>query len=148
MVEATSICSGARMILPVSFRPSYVALALTVVLCACGTTPPTLVEVNLAVVNDLHGYLQPTEQSYWDPTAPKGMRSIRAGGIETLGGLIDDLRQRDGQLLVIGNGDLIGASPALSAMWADEPTILAVRRRLVASRAPILGRVFPTLLPT
>jgi 5'-nucleotidase len=110
------------------FRPTLTALSITLLLSACGTPPPPTVEVNLAVINDLHGYLQPTEQPYRDPTAAEGRRTIRAGGIETLGGLIDDMRKQDAQLLLIGNGDLIGGSPALSAMWADEPTILALNR--------------------
>jgi 5'-nucleotidase len=35
-------------------------------------------------------------------------------------------RKDDPDLLVVGAGDLIGASPAMSSMWADEPTLNAL----------------------
>jgi 5'-nucleotidase len=101
-------------------------LVLTALLTACASSPPAAVEVNLAVFNDFHGYLQPARLTYRDPTAPEGNRTLEAGGIEVLGGVIDHLRQQDSQLLVVASGDLIGGSPPISSLWADEPTIEAM----------------------
>lgn len=107
-------------------------LATALLLCAvaaCSQTPSnpkvTPVEVNIVAINDLHGYLQPNPWSYKDAAGTE--HKVQAGGIATLGGMLDQLRAQDPQLMFIGNGDLIGGSPAISAMWADEPTLQALR---------------------
>ncbi|MCG7372830.1 bifunctional metallophosphatase/5'-nucleotidase [Pseudomonas luteola] len=108
---------------------SYAALgpvALSLLLTACSSAPTQPIEINLAVFNDFHGYLQPARLTYPDSTAPDGKRTIEAGGIEVLGGVINYLRQQDPELLVIASGDLIGGSPPISSLWADEPTIEAM----------------------
>jgi 5'-nucleotidase len=48
---------------------------------------------------------------------------MQAGGIDLLGGALKAWRKEDKDLLFVGAGDLVGASPALSSMWADEPSI-------------------------
>ena len=103
-------------------------LVLLGVLAACSQTPRTTavkpVQVTLVAINDLHGYLQANAWQYKD--ANGGEHTLNAGGIATLGGMLDQLRAQDPQLLFVGDGDLIGASPAISAMWADEPTLEAL----------------------
>ena len=96
--------------------------------CSSLSEPPQPVAVNIVAINDLHGYLQANPFSYKDPQAPGGVRKLAAGGIATLGGMLAQLRQQDPQLLFIGAGDLVGGSPPLSAMWADEPTLDALRQ--------------------
>jgi 5'-nucleotidase len=59
---------------------------------------------------------------------------IQAGGIDTIGAALQAWRKQDPELLLVGAGDLIGASPAISSMWADEPTIGAMN--LLGLRAP------------
>lgn len=95
--------------------------------CSQWQQAPQPVAVNIVALNDLHGYLQANPFSYRDAQAPGGVRRIQAGGIATLGGMLAQLRQQDPQLLFIGAGDLVGGSPPLSAMWADEPTLEALR---------------------
>ena len=109
-----------------ALRPILCASSLGLALLACTGTVPQPVEINVAVINDLHGYLHETEQPYRQPSAADGTVTIRAGGIEILGGVIERLRRQDEQLLLVGGGDLIGASPPMSAIWADEPTIYAL----------------------
>ncbi|MGC5702510.1 bifunctional metallophosphatase/5'-nucleotidase [Pseudomonas sp. NFXW11] len=107
------------------------ALSLALVtLAGCSSLPrePQPVAVNIVAINDLHGYLQANPFGYKDPQAPGGVRKLQAGGIATLGGMLNQLRQQDPQLLFIGAGDLVGGSPPLSAMWADEPTLDALRQ--------------------
>lgn len=105
-------------------------LALTLLfaaLAACShdaARTPATVEVNIVAINDLHGYLQPNPWRY--QAADGSLQTLDAGGIATLGGMLSQLRAQDPQLLFVGNGDLIGGSPALSAMWADEPTLQAL----------------------
>lgn len=97
-------------------------------LAACSQAPSVEpaepVEVNIVAINDLHGYLQASPWSYKD--AAGADHKVVAGGIATLGGMLDQMRASDPQLLFVGNGDLIGGSPPLSAMWADEPTLQAL----------------------
>lgn len=40
--------------------------------------------------------------------------------------MVGELRKQDPQLLLIGAGDMIGGSPPMSSMWADEPTLEAL----------------------
>ncbi|WP_287810542.1 bifunctional metallophosphatase/5'-nucleotidase [Pseudomonas sp.] len=101
------------------------ALTLALALAGCASAPPRPVAVNIVAINDLHGYLQANGYAYKD--ANGSVQRVEAGGIATLGGMLDQLRKQDPQLLFIGAGDLVGASPPLSAMWADEPTLLALR---------------------
>ena len=95
------------------------------------------VEINLVALNDFHGYLQPSPFSYTDPGNPDAVITVQAGGVATLGGLLNKLRQDDPQLLFVGVGDLIGASPPISAMWADEPSLEAMK--LLELRLSSLG---------
>lgn len=114
---------------PTSRLLGALTLALvTLAGCSSLSQPPQPVAVNIVAINDLHGYLQANPFSYKDPQAPGGVRKLQAGGIATLGGMLTQLRQQDPQLLFIGAGDLVGGSPPLSAMWADEPTLDALRQ--------------------
>ena len=113
-------------------------LFLNTLLVSCagpGSREP--VEINLVALNDFHGYLQPSPFSYTDPGNPDAVITVQAGGVATLGGLLNKLRQDDPQLLFVGVGDLIGASPPISAMWADEPSLEAMK--LLELRLSSLG---------
>lgn len=100
---------------------------ITLAGCSQLHQPPQPVAVNIVAINDLHGYLQANPFVYRDAQAPGGVRRMQAGGIATLSGMLTQLRQQDPQLLFVGAGDLVGGSPPLSAMWADEPTLEALR---------------------
>lgn len=95
-------------------------------LLGCAHRPAGEVEITLVALNDFHGYLLPSQYRYIDPAHPQQNRSIEAGGIAALGGLLRELRQQDPELLFVGNGDLVGASPPVSNIWADEPSIMAM----------------------
>lgn len=112
------------------------ALALALAGCAApGAYTPARapVEINLVAINDFHGNLEPSNYNYKPAGADKAQK-IQAGGIPTLAGALDAWRREDKDLLFVAAGDLVGASPALSSMWADEPSIEAMNRMgLVAS---------------
>ena len=88
--------------------------------------PVKPVAINIAAINDFHGNLAATPFTYTDATAPAGKVSLKAGGINALSGVVGELRKQDPQLLLIGAGDMIGGSPPMSSMWADEPTLEAL----------------------
>jgi 5'-nucleotidase len=78
------------------------------------------VSVQLLAINDFHGNLEP-------PSGSSGrINGVDAGGSEYLAThLINDI-QKNPNSLVIGAGDLIGASPLLSGLFHDEPTVEAM----------------------
>jgi 5'-nucleotidase len=85
---------------------------------AAPTSP--LVDVQLLAINDFHGNLDP-------PAGSSGrIGSIDAGGVEYLATHIAQLEATNPNTLVVSAGDLIGASPLLSALFHDEPTIEAM----------------------
>ena len=103
---------------------------------ATATVPAKLVQIELVTLNDFHGNLEPSKY-VWDSVNGGGARTIEAGGIDTIGAALQAWRREDPQLLLVGAGDLVGASPAISSMWADEPTIGAMN--LLGLRASSVG---------
>ena len=94
--------------------------------------------VQLLAINDLHGHLAPNTpgtiqvgccnpvfnssgvQTGWtQETGP-------AGGIGYLAQTVKQLEATNSNTLTVGAGDLIGASPLVSALFHDEPTIEAL----------------------
>jgi 5'-nucleotidase len=112
--------------------------ALTLAGCTTAPAPATPragkpVELNLVSINDFHGNLEASAYKL-APDGGSGKDTIKAGGIDILGGALAAFRKEDKDLLFVGAGDMVGASPALSSMWADEPSIIAMNRMgLVAS---------------
>jgi 5'-nucleotidase len=51
--------------------------------------------------------------------------TIDAGGVEYLATHVNNLRALNPNTVVVSAGDMIGASPLLSALFHDEPTIEA-----------------------
>ena len=75
--------------------------------------------MQILAVNDFHGNLQP-------PSGSSGrIGTINAGGAEYLATHINNLRALNPNTVVVSAGDMIGASPLLSALFHDEPTIEA-----------------------
>jgi len=81
------------------------------------------VQVNIAALNDFHGNLLASPFQYTDAGATV---KLKAGGLGPLSGALAELRQQDPQLLLIGAGDMVGGSPPISSMWADEPSLKAL----------------------
>jgi 5'-nucleotidase len=82
-------------------------------------------KVQLLAINDFHGNLQPpTGSSGRIATGPT--TSVDAGGVEYLATHMNMLREQARRTITVGAGDLIGASPLISALFHDEPTIEAM----------------------
>ena len=92
--------------------------------------------VQLLAINDFHGNLEPPSGSSGviavrkpvpaSPGVPADPGTVAAGGAEYLATQFKTLEQRNPNTLVVGAGDLIGASPLLSGLFHDEPTIEAM----------------------
>ena len=109
----------------VSLVAILVMLLATVV--SAGAKPSGTVNVQLLALNDFHGNLEsPTSSSGCVP-AVSGCPApnVVAGGAEYLATHIANLRALNPNTVVVSAGDLIGASPLLSALFHDEPTIEA-----------------------
>jgi 5'-nucleotidase len=98
------------------------ALALTQPAAAQTAAP---VDLRILAINDLHGYLQPPPGGIRvdDPNDKTKTVAIPAGGVETMATVVNKLREGHENTIFVAAGDLIGASPFLSAMFHDEPTI-------------------------
>jgi 5'-nucleotidase len=110
------------------FHQFPLALAVALALSACApapTVPPAPIAINLVAPNDFHGHLEASKFVYTSARDGKET-TISAGGIDNLAAALQAFRQEDKDLLLVGAGDLVGASPAMSSMWADEPSIVAM----------------------
>ncbi len=112
---------------------AVLALALSGCTAPAARKPALPLEINLVALNDFHGNLEPSKYTYTPPGSTQP-RTIQAGGIDVLKGALDTFRKDDPDLLFVAAGDLVGASPTASSMFADEPSIEALNRMgLVAS---------------
>jgi 5'-nucleotidase len=86
------------------------------------------VELRILAINDFHGYLRPPPGGIRiaDPADRTSKITVAAGGAEHMATLVRQLRQDHNNTIFVAAGDLIGASPFLSAMFHDEPTIEAL----------------------
>src|SRR6202162_3135214 len=110
-------------------RPILPSLALLLAL-SCPLSPsaaqtPAPVEWRILAINDFHGYLRPPPGGIRivDPADKSKKIAVAAGGSETMASLVKELRAGHANTIFVAAGDLIGASPFLSAMFHDEPTI-------------------------
>jgi 5'-nucleotidase len=83
------------------------------------------VDLRILAINDFHGNLKPPPGgiSIVDPADKTRRISVPAGGAEHMATLVKQLRAGHPNNIFVAAGDLIGASPLLSAMFHDEPTI-------------------------
>jgi len=83
------------------------------------------VELRILAINDFHGNLRPPPGGIGiaDPDDKTKKVAVSAGGAEHMATLVGQLRARARNTIFVAAGDLIGASPLLSAMFHDEPTI-------------------------
>ncbi len=86
---------------------------------------PRAVELTILAINDFHGNLRPPALgiSVADPKDKTKRIIVPAGGAEHLATAVAQLRAKKTNSIFVGAGDLIGASPLLSALFSDEPTV-------------------------
>jgi 5'-nucleotidase len=92
---------------------------------ASAQTPPAPVDLRILAINDFHGNLRPSPGgiSIDDPADKTRKITVPAGGAEHMATLVKQLRAGHANSVFVAAGDLIGASPFLSALFHDEPTI-------------------------
>ncbi len=97
---------------------AMVLLVLTIGPAAAGPSPDgRMVPIQILAVNDFHGALAPPGTI----STPTG--NVPAGGAEYLSTWIKSLKAGNPKTVIVSAGDMIGASPLLSALFHDEPSI-------------------------
>jgi 5'-nucleotidase len=112
--------------------------AALLALPAVATAKQSDTHVQLLAINDLHGHLAPNtpgtiQVGCCNPVVNSSgvqtgwtQKTVPAGGIAYLATRIKSLRAGSPNTITVGAGDLIGASPLVSALFHDEPTIEAL----------------------
>jgi 5'-nucleotidase len=96
---------------------AFALLLITPLVLAAGQVRRPPVRVQLLAINDFHGHLEP-------PSGENGLiEGTPAGGAEYLATHLKLAARDHPNSLVVAPGDVIGASPLLSALFHDEPTI-------------------------
>jgi 5'-nucleotidase len=86
----------------------------------------TPVEVQILGLNDFHGNLETPRDPVPLRNADGATAKLRAGGAAQLAATLKRLRSGQAQSVTVAAGDLIGATPLVSAYFLDEPTIRAL----------------------
>lgn len=101
-------------------------------LAGCGTATrwagdpaPAHIDITLIGFNDLHGNMEPPRMAHAVPS-PTGPVAVPAGGMAYFASAIAALKARGPHHAVVSAGDMVGASPLVSSLFLDEPTIEAV----------------------
>lgn len=101
------------------------ALLLLVLCVACSQVPPAAtsphVALRLIAFNDFHGHLETPPMGLILPTG-----RVNAGGAAHLATAMKSLRQGHANSAVVAAGDLVSASPVISSLARDEPTVDAL----------------------
>ncbi|PKV93138.1 5'-nucleotidase [Amycolatopsis echigonensis] len=79
-------------------------------------------DVRIIALNDLHGNLEPPSGSSGRITLSDGTK-VDAGGAAYLATHVKQLEAQVRNSMVLSSGDNIGASPVISALFHDEPTM-------------------------
>src|SRR3954471_7535146 len=106
-------------------RSSLAVAILLASLAASHAQAPSPVDLRILAINDFHGYLRPSPGGITiaDPEDKTRKITVPAGGAEHMATLVGQLREGRKNTIFVAAGDLIGASPFLSAMFHDEPSI-------------------------
>ncbi|HKZ20656.1 MAG TPA: bifunctional metallophosphatase/5'-nucleotidase, partial [Acidimicrobiia bacterium] len=101
-------------------KPFVIVLALLAVWFAvpAGAAGPPPVELQILAINDFHGAIAPVPDQLW-LGQPVGRADFFASHIR-------EAEEGVKNSIVVSAGDLIGASPLISALFHDEPTIEAM----------------------
>src|ERR1700675_2317266 len=97
--------------------------AMAFAVSACGLTRPTQHPwtVKIVAFNDFHGNLQ---AGSYAPVA--GEAAVTAGGIDYFAAYVAEVKSENPNHVIVSAGDLVGATPLISAFYHDEGTIEAM----------------------
>ncbi len=108
--------------------PLAIVLAVALLFCSSAlwaVAQEAAIDVTILAINDFHGNVRPPAGGIRivDPNDRTRKISVPAGGAEHMATLVKELRGKSKNSVFVAAGDLIGASPFLSALFRDELTI-------------------------
>jgi 5'-nucleotidase len=108
--------------------PGLLLALLAALWAGCTTAPPRAtspVTVKVLAINDFHGNLLPPQGGIRikDPADAAKTINVPAGGAQHMATAVAEMRRKNPNHVFVAAGDLIGASPLLSALFRDEPTV-------------------------
>ncbi|HVL01659.1 MAG TPA: bifunctional metallophosphatase/5'-nucleotidase [Dongiaceae bacterium] len=101
-----------------------IAAAIALTLASVGTAQAANVSVKVIAFNDFHGQLE--SPGTLRVNAASTTPTVPVGGADSFAGHIAKLKAQNPNSVVVSAGDLIGATPLVSALFHDEPTIEAM----------------------
>ncbi len=108
----------------------FLTFGAVLVLAGCASAPAPITELSIFSINDFHGHIQPKSPTPLMPRLPDPktgeIKPQAAGGAAYLATVLNDLRAQRPNSVFVAAGDLMGASPQLSSLLADEPTLSAL----------------------
>jgi 5'-nucleotidase len=109
-------------------RPILALAIMSALAASSRAQTPAPVDLRILAINDFHGYLRPPPGGITiaDPEDRTKKITVPAGGAEHMATLVGQLGEGHRNTIFVAAGDLIGASPFLSAMFHDEPTVEAL----------------------
>ena len=102
-----------------------IATILTTLSCAQAATTTTTIKI--LALNDFHGQLESPGTLRLTPTS-LSTTNIAVGGVDWMAGYIAKLKSQNPNTVVVSAGDIIGATPLISALFHDEGTIETMNR--------------------
>lgn len=116
------------------------SVLLAALLAGCAAPRPSgPTELTLLSINDFHGNIQPAKPTPLMPRVPDPVtgevKAQPAGGVAHLATALAQLKARNPGALIVAGGDLIGASPLISNLLRDEPTLAAMSELGIAASA-------------
>ncbi|OAI09245.1 bifunctional metallophosphatase/5'-nucleotidase [Methylomonas methanica] len=90
------------------------------------TTIPTTT-IKIVAFNDFHGQLE-SPGTFRQTPSSAAATNIPVGGVDWMAGYVADLKAQNPSTVVVSAGDIIGATPLVSALFHDEPTIETMNR--------------------
>ena len=106
------------------------AAAATLALGGCvstGPAPGTPINVKIIGFNDYHGNLQ-SPGSFAPNLALPAAQRVPVGGAEYIAAHVNKLKAGNPNHVVVGAGDMIGATPLISSLFHDEPSVETLNR--------------------
>jgi 5'-nucleotidase len=100
--------------------------AAVIALAGCATTG-TPIDVKLIGFNDYHGNLQ-SPGSFAPNLALPAAQRVPVGGAEYIAAHVNRLKAQNPNHAVVGAGDMIGATPLISSLFHDEPSVETLNR--------------------
>jgi len=83
--------------------------------------------IKIVAFNDFHGQLESPGTFRLGPTTSSSP-NVAVGGVDWMAGYIANLKSQNPNTVVVSAGDIIGATPLISALFHDEGTIETMNR--------------------